>query len=68
MYLVEQTQYKAVFVVSGCWQGTSKAILYKECEWESLSDRRWFHWLALLYNIRTKRAFATPSVRTARFE
>ena len=35
MHLVEQTQYKAGLVVSGCWQGTSREKLYKELGWES---------------------------------
>ena len=51
MHLVEQTQYKAGLVVSGCWQGTSREKLYKELGWESLTDRRWFHRMTLFYKI-----------------
>ena len=30
MQLIEQVQYKAVLVESGCWQGTSCERLYDE--------------------------------------
>ena len=40
MGLLEQVQYKAALVVSGCWQGTSRVKIYSELGWESLSDRR----------------------------
>ena len=49
--LVEQVQYKAELVVSGCWQGTSRDKLYDELGWESLSDRRWLRRLTLFYKI-----------------
>ena len=42
MNLLEQVQYKAALVVSGCWQGTNRVKIYSELGWESLSDRRWF--------------------------
>ena len=58
MHLVEQTQYKAGLVVSCCWQGTSREKLYKELGWESLTDRRWFHRMALFYKISNR---LTPS-------
>ena len=41
MNLIEQIQYKAALIVSGCWQGTSRIRLYEELGWESLSSRRW---------------------------
>ena len=52
MGLVEQIQYKAGLIVSGCWQGTSREKLYDELGWESLSDRRWGRRMALFYYIR----------------
>ena len=39
MQLIEQVQYKASLIVSGCWQGTSRERLYDELGWESPSDR-----------------------------
>ena len=51
MKLVEQVQYKAGLIVSGCWQGTNRDELYEELGWESLSDRRWFQRLSLFYKI-----------------
>ena len=51
MNLIEQVQYKAALIVSGCWQGTSRVKLYDELGWESLTDRRWFRRLALYYKI-----------------
>ena len=41
MHLVEQVQYKAALIVSGCWQFTNREKLYKELSWDSLYDRRW---------------------------
>ena len=41
MNLIEQVQYKAALIVSGCWQGTNREKLYDELGWESLSERRW---------------------------
>ena len=83
MHLVEQTQYKAGLVVSGCWQGTSREKLYKVLGWESLTDRRWFHRMTIFYkisnglapsylaensfNLHTKRTIVMPPVRTERF-
>ena len=40
MRLLEQVQYKATVIVSGCWQGTNRTKLYDELGWESLADRR----------------------------
>ena len=51
MILVEQVQYKAALIVSGCWQGTSWEKLYDELGWESLSDRRWGRRMSLYYKI-----------------
>ena len=51
MNLIEQVQYKAALLVSGCWQGTSREKLYQELEWESLSDRRWCRRMTMFYKI-----------------
>ena len=51
MNLIEQVQYKAALIVTGCWQGTSRGKLYDELGWELLSDRRWFRRLTLFYKI-----------------
>ena len=51
MEYLEQVQYKAALVVSGCWQGTSRERLYRELGWEHLSDRRWFRRLTIFYKI-----------------
>ena len=51
MMLVEQVQYKAALIVTGCWQGTSREKLYDELGWESLSDRRWGRRMSLYYKI-----------------
>ena len=51
MNLIEQVQYKAGLIVSGCWQGTNRVRLYDELGWESMSDRRWFRRLTLFYKI-----------------
>ena len=48
---IEQIQYKAGLIVSGCWQGTNREKLNEELGWESLSDRRWFRRLNLFYKI-----------------
>ena len=47
---IEQVQYKAALIVTGCWQGTSRDKLYDEVGWELLSDR-WFRRLSLFYKI-----------------
>ena len=51
MDLIEQVQYKAALIVSGCWQGTSWVKLYNELGWESLSDIRWLRRLTYFYKI-----------------
>ena len=40
MEKIERIQYQAALAVSGSWQGSSRAKLYDELGWESLSDRR----------------------------
>ena len=52
MKLIEQVQYKAALIVSGCWQGTSREKLYDELGWESLDERRWARRLATFYKIK----------------
>ena len=39
MNLIEQVQYKAVLIVTGCWQGTSREQLNDELDWEPLHQR-----------------------------
>ena len=51
MNLIEQVQYKAGLIVSGCWQGTNPERLYDELSWESMSNRRWVRRLTLFYKI-----------------
>ena len=56
MNIVEQIQYKAALVVTGCWQGTSRDKIYDDLGWESLSDRRWYRRLCMFYKIRNHEA------------
>ena len=49
MEKLESVQYSAALAVSGTWRGTSKERLYEELGWESLSTRRWYRRLVLLY-------------------
>ena len=58
MDLIEQVQYKAALIVSGCWQGTNRDKLYEELGWESLSHRRWHRRLTIYYKITNS---LTPS-------
>ena len=51
MALLEQIQYQAGLIVTGCWQGSSRSKLYDELGWESLQERRKFHRLTLYYKI-----------------
>ena len=51
MILVEQVQYKAILIVTGCWQGTSREKLYDELGWESLSDRPWGRRMSIYYKM-----------------
>ena len=55
MYLIEQVQYKAALIVSGCWQGTSRGRLYDKLGWESLFVRRWSRRMTLFYKILNRR-------------
>ena len=51
MNAIEQVQYKAALIVSGCWQGTSREKLYEELGWETLSERRWSRRMTMFYKI-----------------
>ena len=51
MTLIEQVQYKAALIVTGCWQGTSRVKLYDELGWEALDQRRWGHRMTTWYKI-----------------
>ena len=51
MKLIEQVQYKAALIVTGCWQGTSREKLYDELGWESLDQRRWGRRMTTWYKI-----------------
>ena len=51
MDILESIQYRAALIVSGSWKGTSRAKLYAELGWESLSDRRHIRRLMLYYRI-----------------
>ena len=46
---IECIQYQAAIAVTGTWKGSSRARLYKELGWESLSDLR-----------RSRRILQTP--------
>ena len=56
MKLIEQVQYKAALIITGCWQGTSRVKLYEELGWESLSDRRWARRMTTFYKIKNNLA------------
>ena len=51
MKLIEQVQYKAALIITGCWQGTSQVKLYDELGWESLSDCRWVRRMSVFFKI-----------------
>ena len=51
MKLIEQVQYKAALIVTGCWQGTSREKLYDELGWEPLDQRRWGRRMTTWYKI-----------------
>ena len=40
MEKVERIQYQSALAITGAWHGSSRAKLYEELGWESLSDRR----------------------------
>ena len=48
---IEEFQYKFVLLVSGCWLGTSREILYEDLGWESLSEG-WSRRLTTFYIIK----------------
>ena len=52
MQLLESVQYQAALIVTGCWKGSSKAKVYADLGWESLSDRRYFRRLSMFYQIK----------------
>ena len=52
MVFLEQIQYKAALVITGCWQGTNRDKLYNDLGWESLTDRRWYRRLCMFFKIR----------------
>jgi hypothetical protein len=52
MKVLEQVQYKAALIVSGCWQGTSRERLYDDLGWEPLSERRWARRMTTFYKIK----------------
>ena len=52
MEQLEAVQYSAALAVSGAWRGTSRAKLYTELGWESLSSRRWCRRLTLFYKFK----------------
>ena len=58
MKLIEQVQYKAALIISGCWRGTSQEKLYDELGWESLSTRRMVRRMTIFYKISHR---LTPS-------
>ena len=57
MEKVEKIQYQAALAITGTWQGSSRAKLYGELGWETLSDCRMCNCLLQLQNII---AGATP--------
>ena len=52
MQLLESVQYQAALIVTGCWKGSSKAKVYADLGWESLSDRRHLRRLSTFYQIK----------------
>ena len=55
MNQIEQDQYKAALIVTGCWKGTNRDKLHDELGWESLSDRRFSNRIMLLHKILDNR-------------
>ena len=41
MESLEQIQYQAALLITGCWKGTSLIKICEELEWETMSDRSW---------------------------
>ena len=54
MNFIEQVQYKAALIVSGCRQGTSRGHvkLYHERGWKSLAERQWSLRMTMFYQIK----------------
>ena len=52
MAKIESVQYQAALAITGTWQGTSRAKLYKELGFASLSDRRSLYRLVQLFKIK----------------
>ena len=51
MESVEKIQYQAGLAITGCWKGSSRAKLYDELGWETLSDRRLMKRILQIYKI-----------------
>ena len=51
MEKVEQIQYKAALAITGAWRGSSRAKIYEELGWETLSDRRNFRRVLQMHKI-----------------
>ena len=51
MDVIEQVQYRAAPIVSGCWQGISRVKLSDELGWESLGERRWARRMTTFYKV-----------------
>ena len=58
MEKVENIQYQSALAVTGAWKGSSRAKLYDELGWESLSDRRMFRRVLHIHKIVDQK---TPS-------
>ncbi|MCH2389817.1 MAG: reverse transcriptase family protein [Nitrospinales bacterium] len=55
MEKIEMVQYQAAKIVTGAWQGTSRAKLYEDLGWETLQNRRITRKLCLIYEIQKNR-------------
>ena len=51
MEVIERVQYRAALAITGSWLGSNRNKVFEELGWESLSDKRWFRRLFLLYKI-----------------
>ena len=56
MDMLESIQYQAGLIATGCWKNTSRAKLYKELGWESLSDRRNFRRLLTYHKVTSHKS------------
>ena len=54
MEKIEIVQYQAAKIVTGAWQGTSRAKLYDDLGWEALQNRRTARKLCILFEIQNK--------------